>query len=150
MSRVLVFGGGLLMVLALVAWLLAPMAAEVAEGVEAVKFSVEYAAAQEAALALEAERQALLDSDIAYLCEQHAVERHGPLSVTIRNACEADPAVKLQRELDGRIALGCMYDNGEWGVSIYEADGDYVTSFPNKAKTLEKLLQYLANREYLQ
>lgn len=149
MSRVAEFGVCILMllaVLAVLAGLMEPIYMAVVDQAEVVTFGLTYDAA-------EAQRELIEQAqaqDLLYLCEEHAVERHGPLALTIKDTCEGNPAVKLQRALDGRWALGCMYEDRKWGISIYEEDGDYVTSFPNRAKSLEKLMKYLANRGYLQ
>ena len=110
--------------------------------------SLEMAAAYDAPDTLDP--AALLAEDLRYMSVDHAVERHGDLSLVIKEACETNPAATRTRAADGRKIIGCEYEPGKWGAAIYEADGDFVTSFPNKAKTLEKLLQYFRNRGYMQ
>ena len=82
------------------------------------------------------------------LSVDHAVERHGNVAVTIKNHCESNPKVTMTRSMDGRKAVGCEYKPGKVGVSIYEEDGDHVTSFPNKSNSLSDLLKYFKNRGY--
>ena len=86
--------------------------------------------------------------DVLYMSEAHAIERHGHISITIREVCEANPVVKMSREIDGRKGIGCEYSPGKFGVAIYEEDGDFVTAFKNKAGSVRELIQYFKNRGY--
>jgi hypothetical protein len=95
----------------------------------------------------------LLAEDIRYMSESHAVDRHGQIALSIKTACENNPSVKRKRQIDGRVLLGCEYKPGKWGASIYEQwppvdESDYITSFPNKSKTLEQFIRYCKNRGY--
>jgi hypothetical protein len=78
----------------------------------------------------------------------HAVDRHGSIAVVIKNACEQKPDLEMTRPLDGRKGIGCEYMPGKFGVTIYEENGDHVTSFPNKSKTIDRLIRYFENRGY--
>jgi len=60
----------------------------------------------------------------------HAIERHGEVAIDIRNACEQRPSLDMTRSTDGRRMLGCEYEPGKLGVSVYERDGRFVTAYP--------------------
>ena len=60
----------------------------------------------------------------------HAIERHGEISVYIRQVCEQRPSLDMTRSTDGRRMLGCEYEPGKLGVSVYERDGRFVTAYP--------------------
>lgn len=79
---------------------------------------------------------------------EHAVSGHGNVAVDIKNACDNNPELTAQRDTDGRICIGAQYEDGKYGVTVTEADGEWVTSFPNKSKTLEALKKYFFNRGY--
>lgn len=129
--------GLLLLALAAVVFVVGPLVQDVARAIDDISPA-----------ARTSPREELIEDDILYLSTDHAMERHGEISVTIKSQCEANPTAKATRELDGRLALGCEYEPGKFGVAIYEADGDFVTAFPNRASTLDKLLEYFSNRGY--
>lgn len=140
---------GLLALMALAIFGLYPMYQDAVDYVAARgPASLEMAAAYDAPDTLDP--AALLAEDLRYMSVDHAVERHGELSLTIKDACESNPMATRTRAADGRKIIGCEYAPGKWGAAIYEEDGDFVTSFPNKARNLEKLLQYFRNRGYTQ
>ena len=76
---------------------------------------------------------------VSLLSAQHASERHGDqLTWAIRESCQADPKLTMQRA-DGRKAIGCWFHkNGEdrLGVTIEEADGEFWITINARAKYL--------------
>ena len=101
------------------------------------------------------QRAELLKEDLIYLSDSHAIERHGEIAITIKNKCMKNPLFVKSRSLDGRFALGCEYEPGKFGITIMEnwppkSQSDYVTSFKNKGKTIDKVLEYLSNRGFKQ
>jgi len=146
MSKAAVISCGLVLAILLVAWVLIISDGAIGGGgaPQAIVFETGYSAPDIT------DPAALLAEDIRYLSMDHALERHGEISVTIRNACEESPAVKRTRAKDGRQALACEFEPGKWGVAIYEAGGDFITAFRNKAQCLDDVLQYFRNRGYTQ
>lgn len=142
MSKALIFLGLPMAALLMLIFVVAPAVTEIVAEVESVQFALEYEAATES------EAEALLQEDIIMLSDDHAVERHGEISLVIKSVCQSNPAVRMQRTADGRKALGCEYEPGKWGIAIWEDDGDFVTAFKNRARTLKELQQYLQGRGY--
>lgn len=81
----------------------------------------------------------------------HAYERHGAIADQVRQCLENQgPVLQVQNPITGRIAKACPLD-GRFGIQILEQDGEHeVTSFKNKSKTIDQLLQYLRNAGYFQ
>jgi hypothetical protein len=77
----------------------------------------------------------------------HAVLQHGQYAEAVRKCLEQQPPVmQLQNPLTGRIAKVCPLRD-HFGIQIVEGDRE-VTSFPNKSKTLDKVIEYLFHAGY--
>ena len=77
----------------------------------------------------------------------HAILQHGTQAEAVRKCLEQrPPLMQLQNPLTGRIAKVCPLRD-HFGIMITEGDRE-VTSFPNKSKTLDKVVEYLFHAGY--
>jgi hypothetical protein len=77
----------------------------------------------------------------------HAVLQHGQYAEAVRKCLENQPPLmQLQNPLTGRVAKVCPLKD-HFGIQIVEGDRE-VTSFPNKSKTLDKVVEYLFHAGY--
>jgi len=57
----------------------------------------------------------------------HALIKHSQNAI-IASQCADNPDLRMINSQTGRVAFVCMTENG-WGIAIFEADGQPVTSF---------------------
>lgn len=84
--------------------------------------------------------------------EQHAEERHGAGIVGRVDDCLArNFLLKMFNPMTKRYASICQeVETGRFLIRVDENDGSLVTSFLNKAKIVDAVIDYLKNRGYQQ
>ena len=83
----------------------------------------------------------------AVMYTSHAILQHGTQAEAVRKCLEQQPPVlQLQNPVTGRVAKVCPLGD-HFGVQIVEGNRE-VSSFPNKSKTIEKVVRYLWNANY--
>lgn len=83
----------------------------------------------------------------AVMYTSHAILQHGTQAEAVRKCLEQQPPVlQLQNPVTGRVAKVCPLAD-HFGIQIVDGERE-VTSFPNKSKTIEKVVRYLFGAGY--
>lgn len=72
----------------------------------------------------------------------HALEKHGEEAIAVRNCLDQNGPAQIW-QLNERTYLVCILDDGRFGISIEDAEGNITAFIRNKAKTIQDVIRYL-------